>query len=131
MAQKPTTIDEYLAAVSGERRSTLEKLRMTIRSIVPEADECISYRIPAFRLGGNVVAGFCATSKGCSYFPFSGSTLATLAYELARYETTKSALHFRPEKPLPVDLVRKLIKARLAETTKREASTSRRSRPHR
>jgi uncharacterized protein YdhG (YjbR/CyaY superfamily) len=122
MAQNPTTIDEYLAAVTGERRTALEKLRMTIRSIVPEADECISYRIPAFRLAGEVVAGFCATSKGCSYFPFSGSTFATLAHDLARYDTTKSALHFRPEKPLSVSLVRKLVKARLAETRETKRS---------
>lgn len=112
---RPTTIDEYLVAVKGDNRAALEKLRKTIRSIVPKAEECISYRIPAFRLGGTVVAGFCATAKGCSYFPFSGSTLRTLARDLEGYDKTKSSLHFSPKVPLPATLVRKLIKARIAE----------------
>jgi len=116
MARKPTTIDEYLATVRGEKRAALDKLRKTIRTVVPEAEECISYAIPAFRLHGKVVAGFAATTKGCSYFPFSGSTLATLADELEGYDMTKSSLHFDPAEPLPATLLRKLIKARIAET---------------
>src|SRR5260370_30030388 len=116
MARKPTTIDEYLASVKGEKRAALDKLRKTIRAIVPRAEECISYRIPAFRLDGNIVAGFAATAKGCSYFPFSGSTLRTLADEFEDYDMTKSALHFDPAEPLPATLVRKLINARIAET---------------
>jgi uncharacterized protein YdhG (YjbR/CyaY superfamily) len=115
MPRKPTTIDEYLAGVTGERRAALDKLRKTIRTIVPKAEECISYQIPAFRLDGRVVAGFAATKKGCSYFPFSGSTLRTLAGDLGRYEQTKSSLHFEPAKPLPLALVRKLLRARIAE----------------
>src|SRR5437899_9519063 len=116
MARKPTTIDEYLAAVKGKKRAALDKLRKTIRTIVPKAEECISYGIPAFRLDGTIVAGFAATKKGCSYFPFSGATLGTLADELEDYEQTKSSLHFDPVAPLQATLVRKLIKARIAET---------------
>ena len=115
MKRKATTIDEYLSDVTGERRAALEKLRQTIRRIVPRAEECISYGIPAFRLDGRVVAGFAATNKGCSYLPFSGSTLRTLARELEGYGGTKSSLHFDPAKPLPATLVRKLVKARIAE----------------
>jgi uncharacterized protein YdhG (YjbR/CyaY superfamily) len=114
-ASKPTTIDDYLAAVKGERRAALDKLRKTIRSIVPKATECISYNLPAFRLDGKIVAGFAATTKGCSYFPFSGSTLRTLARDVKDYEQTKGSLHFDPRRPLPATLVRKLIKARIAE----------------
>ena len=106
MARKPTTIDQYLATVRGEKRAALDKLRKMIRKIVPKAEECISYGIPAFA----------ATAKGCSYLPFSGSTLGTLADELEDYEMTKSSLHFDPAEPLPTTLVRKLIKARIAET---------------
>jgi uncharacterized protein YdhG (YjbR/CyaY superfamily) len=113
--RKPCTIDEYLETVPEERRRALEDLRAKIRSVVSDAEECISYRIPAFRLNGVVVAGFCATSKGCSYFPFSGSTLKTLARDLSRYDQTKSSLHFSPDKPLPTPLVRKLIKTRIKE----------------
>ncbi len=116
MARKPTTIDEYLATVGGEKRAALDKLRKTIRTIIPKAEECISYGIPAFRLDGRIVAGFAATTQGCSYFPFSGSTLRTLADELEGYDMTKSSLHFDPAEPLPVTLVRKLIRARIAET---------------
>jgi uncharacterized protein YdhG (YjbR/CyaY superfamily) len=110
-----TSIDEYLSSIPGEKRAALNTLRKTIRSTVPKAEECISYGIPAFRLDGIVIAGFAATGKGCSYYPFSGSTLGALADELAHYSRTKSALHFDPAKPLPVALVRKLIMARIAE----------------
>jgi uncharacterized protein YdhG (YjbR/CyaY superfamily) len=115
--REPSTIDEYLETIPEERRRPLEDLRVKIRSIVPHAEECISYRIPAFRLSGGVVAGFCARAKGYSYFPFSGSTLKSLACELARCDQTKSALHFSADKPLPKGLVRKLIKARMKEMT--------------
>ena len=115
MLARPRTIDEYLSPLSTEKRAALGRLRETIRSIIPEAEECITYGIPSFRLAGVVVAGFCATAKGCSYFPFSGSTLGTLAHELQAYGQTKSSLHFRPDTALPETLVRKLIKARIAE----------------
>ena len=72
--RKPSTIDDYLKSVPEDRRSALKDLRAKIRSIVPNAEECISYGFPAFRLKGVVVAGFCATAKGCSYFPFSGES---------------------------------------------------------
>jgi uncharacterized protein YdhG (YjbR/CyaY superfamily) len=81
MARKPTSIDQYLATVKGDKRAALDKLRKTIRAIVPRAEECISYSIPAFRLDGKIVAGFAATAKGCSYFPFSGSRLESLKPE--------------------------------------------------
>jgi len=115
MKARPSTIDGYLATVSDEKRAALEQLRKAIRRLVPEAEECISYNLPAFRLRGAVVAGFCATTKGCSYYPFSGRTLATLAGELEGYGMTKGALHFHPDEPLPVTLVRKLLRVRLAE----------------
>jgi uncharacterized protein YdhG (YjbR/CyaY superfamily) len=123
MPRKPETIDDYLAKVSPDRRAALEKLRKTIRSILPDAEECISYSMPAFRHERHVVAGFLATKTGCSYFPFSGTTLATLAAELVDYDQTKSALHFDPKRPLSTSLVRKLLKARIAET-KEKASTN-------
>jgi len=115
MAKKPTTIDGYLAAVKGEKRAALDALRRTILSIAPKAEECISYGIPAFRLDGKVVAGFAATARGCSYYPFSGSTLGTLADELEGYTATRGALQFEPPHSLPKALVRKLIRARMAE----------------
>ena len=115
VARPPATIDEYLATVRGERRTALEALRRTIRRLVPQAEECVSYGIPAFRLHGRVIAGFAARANGCSYYPFSGATLRSLADDLAGWEGTKSAIHFGPDRPLPAALVRKLIRARLAE----------------
>jgi len=115
LVAKPKSIDEYLAKVSGEQRAALDQLRKLLRTLLPKAEECISYGLPAFRLDGDVVAGFAATAKGCSYYPFSGSTLATLAGELDGYVTTAGALHFAPKKPLPRALVRKLLRTRMAE----------------
>jgi uncharacterized protein YdhG (YjbR/CyaY superfamily) len=131
MVRKPTTIDEYLATVSGERLVALQRLRKTIRSIIPDAEECISYNLPAFRLEGVVVAGFLATAKGCSYFPFSGSTLDTLASHLGGYERTKGSLHFSPDRALPVGLVRRLIKTRIAENKARGRRPIKEPRPAR
>ncbi len=111
-----STIDEYLRSVPEDRRVTLQDLRRKIRAVIPDAEECISYRMPAFRLKGVVVAGFCATAKGCSYFPFSGATLKSLARDLGDYDKTKSSLHFAAHKGLPAALVRRLIKARIKET---------------
>lgn len=117
--RRDPAIDEYLAGVPTRSRALLQKLRKTIRSIVPEAEECISYRLPAFRYRGNIIAGFSATSTGCSYYPFSGTTLKTLAGDIDGYSKTKSALHFGPDKPLPAALVRKLLEARIAEGQRR------------
>ena len=115
MPKRPTSIDEYLATLTAEQRAELERLRRTIRKILPTAEECISYSIPAFRVDGRLVAGFAATGKGLSYYPFSGSTLAKLARELVGHNKTRSALHFSADEPLSVALVRKLIRARMAE----------------
>jgi uncharacterized protein YdhG (YjbR/CyaY superfamily) len=111
---RDAAIDDYLSKAAPESRALLQKLRQTIHALVPEVEECISYRIPAFRWDGRIIAGFSVTSTGCSYYPFSGKTLQTLAPDLARYSQTRSALHFGPA-PLPAPLVRKLLRARMAE----------------
>jgi uncharacterized protein YdhG (YjbR/CyaY superfamily) len=115
-SRKPASIDEYLVAVRDDRRrALLERLRASIHAAVPGAVECISYGMPAFRVGGHVVAGFQPTSSGCSYYPFSGSTLDALGDALDGFTRTKSALHFDADRPLSPALVRKLVRARLAE----------------
>lgn len=108
-------VDEYLRAVEERKRGTLETLRQTILEIVPEADQVISYRVPAFRVRGQTVAGFAAFTDHLSYLPFSGSVLRQLADELDGYAMTKSSLHFPVDEPLPKALVQKLIAVRLAE----------------
>lgn len=115
-SRKPTSIDAYLATVRDERRrAALERLRARIHAAAPGAEECISYGMPAFRLGGHVIAGFLATSGGCSYYPFSGSTLAALGDALDGFSKTRSALHFDPSRPPSAALVRRLVGARRAE----------------
>lgn len=109
-------IDEYLQGVEEPKRSTLQALRRTILELVPDAEQVISYGVPAFRVRGKTVAGFGAFRSHLSYLPFSGSVLPQLADELEGYTTTKSALHFPVDRPLPKPLVKKLIAVRLGET---------------
>jgi len=106
-------IDEYLAEVPEPKRSTLQQLRRDILAVVPDAEECISYRTPAFRVEGKVVAGFAAFKNHCAYLPHSGSVLAALGDELAGYEQTPGSLHFPVDRPLPAPLVRSLVEAKL------------------
>ena len=108
-------VDQYLRGVEEPKRSTLETLRRTILEIIPDAEQVISYRVPAFRVRGKTVAGFAAFQNHLSYLPFSGSVLERLAVELEGYTMTKSALHFPVDRSLPKALVRKLIAARLDE----------------
>ena len=114
MAGKPKTIDEYLAALSGDKRAALEKLRKIIRAAAPKAEECISYQICAYRQNGMLV-GFGATEKHCAFYLMSGSAVDAHTAELAGYDTSKGTIRFQPDEPLPTSLVRKLVKARLAE----------------
>jgi uncharacterized protein YdhG (YjbR/CyaY superfamily) len=108
-------IDTYLAQVAEPQRSVLEALRATINSLVPDAQECISYKIPAFRVDGHVVAGFAAFKNHMSYLPFSGSVLPALHASLEGHTRTKSALHFTDAAPLSTQLVTLLLQTRLSE----------------
>jgi uncharacterized protein YdhG (YjbR/CyaY superfamily) len=112
-------VDEYLRGVEEPKRSTLQTLRRTILEVIPEADQVISYGVPAFRVRGDTVAGFAAFKTHLSYLPFSGSVLGQLADELGGYTMTKSSLHFPVDRPLPKALVKKLITMRLAESSRR------------
>lgn len=115
MAAQPTTVDEYLALVEAEQRAALEKLRQLIKSIAPEAVECISYRLPTFRLHGKHLVAFGAAKKHCAFYLMSSATVAAHQHDLEKYDTSKGTIRFQAEKPLPVGLVRKLVKARIAE----------------
>jgi uncharacterized protein YdhG (YjbR/CyaY superfamily) len=108
------TINEYLRAVSPEKRAALNKLRRTIRAAFPRAEECISYGMPAFRLDGRVIAWFAAAAHHCAFYP--GGAVDEFQSELSDYETSKGTIRFQPDHPLPARLVKKLIKARIART---------------
>ncbi len=111
-------IDDYLAAVSPDQRAALEKLRQTIRAAAPQATEAISYGMPAFKHQGALVY-FAAFKNHCSFFPGSPALIRAYQRELASYETAKGTIQFTPAKPLPAALVRKIVKARLAENEAR------------
>ncbi len=108
-------IDDYLVGLPDDQRRALDDLRTTILTVLPDAEQGISYKLPAFRSGGALVAGFGAFSNHLSYLPHSGTVLPSLRLDAAGYDCTKSSLHFTPERPLPPDLVERLIEARLAE----------------
>ncbi|PYQ10952.1 MAG: hypothetical protein DMF80_22965 [Acidobacteria bacterium] len=115
MAGKARTIDEYLAGLSDDKRAALQKLRKTIRSAAPGAVECISYRLPAFRLDGRMLVAFGATAHHCAFYPMSASTVKAHKDELKGYDTSPGTIRFPTDRPLPATLVRKLVKARIAE----------------
>lgn len=116
----PKTVDEYLTRVPEPARSTLEKVRAAIRSIVPsETTEIISYGIPTFRYNRGLVA-FAAFKDHCSFFPLGSSVLDEFEDELRPYRISKGTLHFPLDKPLPAGLIKKIVKARLAQNESRK-----------
>jgi len=108
-------IDQYLNALDDPKRSTLSELRDTILAVLPEAEQGISYGMPAFRLRGKTIAGFAAFKNHLSYLPHSGSVISKLSGETERYTKTKGSLHFPVDEPLPKTLVKKLLDTRMAE----------------
>ena len=113
----PATVDEYLAAVPKEARATLEKIRKAIKAAAPRATEGISYQMPMYKQDGMLV-GFAAFKDHCSFFP-GANPVATFKDELKAYKTSKGTIRFPIGKPLPAALVKKLVKARVAENEKR------------
>ena len=117
----PKTVDQYLAGVSDDQaRATLERLRQSIRSAAPEADEVISYRIPLYRYHGHLV-GFAAFKNHCALFVTNSSVMDEFKDELAGYDTaqTKTTIRFSAKKPLPAALVKKIVRHRMRENQER------------
>jgi uncharacterized protein YdhG (YjbR/CyaY superfamily) len=112
---KPRTIDEYLANVKADQRTALEQLRRTIHTVAPKAEECISYGLAAFRLNGRPLVAFGAWENHCAFYPMSAATVAAFQVQLQGFSTSKGTIRFSPDKPLPTALVKKLVKARIAE----------------
>ena len=110
-------VDQYLAGVPKEARATLEKLRQTIKAAAPMASEVISYQMPMYKHHGMVI-GFAAFKDHCSIFPGS-AVMDAYKEELKHYSTSKGTIRFPADKPLPAALVKKLVKARIAENEAR------------
>jgi uncharacterized protein YdhG (YjbR/CyaY superfamily) len=111
-------VETYLASVPADARKLLQKLRETIRAAVPGAEEGMSYGLPAFRLDGRPLVCYAAAKTHCSFFPMSPAVIRAHSPELKAYQTSKGTIRFGPGKALPASLVRKLVRARLAELRK-------------
>jgi len=116
---KPRSVDEYLSALPDEKRAALEKLRKMIKSVVPDATEVISYRIPVFKYKGRPLVGFGAAKNHCSFYIMSSDVPRAHRDDLKFYDTSVGTIRFPASKPLPATLVTKLVKARIAENEKR------------
>ncbi len=116
---KATTIDEYLAALSDDKRAALERLRKIIQAAAPKAEECISYQLPAFCLNGKAFIWFGAGANHCAIYGVSGSQKD----EFKNYDTSgRGTLRFQATDPVPAALVRKLVKARIAKLVSRQGA---------
>ncbi|WP_109489064.1 iron chaperone [Occallatibacter savannae] len=127
LADSADGVDAYLANVPEPARTTLQKVRATIRSAAPkDATEGISYGMPAFRYKGALV-GYAAFKSHCSFFPMQASLIDEMKEELKNYRTAKGTLQFPQDKPLPAALLKKMVKLRVAENEIRSATKGRKS----
>jgi uncharacterized protein YdhG (YjbR/CyaY superfamily) len=115
MPSKPQTHEEYLVALSDDKRAALQRLREAIRAAAPGAEERISYGLPAFRLDGRMLVGYGATANHCAFYLMSSTTLEAHREDLMGYDTSKGTIRFQPQEPLPADLVEKLVQVRILE----------------
>jgi len=136
-ASKPSTVPEYLAGLSADKRAALKRLRRDILAAAPRSEECISYGLPAVRLDGRMLVWYGAGARHCAFYP--GGVVQDLGDELDGYDTSKGTVRFPPERPLPRALVTKLVRTRIARNsetrgradagrTKRSGGSSTRSR---
>jgi uncharacterized protein YdhG (YjbR/CyaY superfamily) len=109
-----TDVDHYLENVSDDARTSLQKLREQIKKLVPAAEECISYGMPAFRYYGMLV-GYAAFPHHCGFYTMSPAVMESLREVLQSYDTSKGTIRFVPGKMLPVSLVKKIVKAPMIE----------------
>lgn len=117
-------VDDYLSRLPKASRNALENLRRTIKSIVPEAVEVISYQIPTFKYKGRMLVSYAAFSEHCSFFP-GAHPIEVHQDKLSSYETSKGTVRFLVSKPLPAALVKKLVKTRIEENDRAESARSR------
>jgi uncharacterized protein YdhG (YjbR/CyaY superfamily) len=112
-----TSVEEYLAALPAAPRAALEDVRATLRGLVPDGVEAISYGMPSVKLRGKLLLSYAAFAKHCSLFPASGDVMVALGDELAPYFVEKATLRFPPSAPIPRDLLERVIAVRVAEVT--------------
>jgi uncharacterized protein YdhG (YjbR/CyaY superfamily) len=113
--KKAATVSEYLAALPPEARRVVKRLRDTVRAAAPGAEESISYGIPALKLAGRPLVYYAGWKEHVSLYPITGAIQRTHADQLKKYKTSKGTVQFPLDQPLPVMLVKRLVKARAAE----------------
>ena len=111
----PTTVDEYLASLPADRRGPMEQLRETIRAAAPDATEVITYKMPGFKRNGRFLVSYDAFKQHYSLFPSSDPMIAALGDELAPYLAGRGTIRFPASRPIPLDLVRRIVEIRVAE----------------
>jgi len=111
----PSNVKKHYMSAPSPHRETMLEMRNRILEVIPDAEEVVSYGMPAFKLDGRVLAGLLANKKHVGYYPFSGSILHLFPEELAKFSTTKSAIHVPVDKPLAKGLIKKLIRARIQQ----------------
>jgi uncharacterized protein YdhG (YjbR/CyaY superfamily) len=117
------TVDEYLAALPEDRRGPMDSLRRAIRAAAPEAEETIAYNMPAFRTGGGrFLVSYDAFKTHYSLFPFTDGMVAAFGDELAPYLAGKGTIRFPADRPIPEELVTRLVAVRVAELTDQPSS---------
>ena len=114
MARSYLSVDEYLKNLPEDQRAALERLRRTIRAAAPDAEECISYNVPGFRLEGRLLVSYGAARRHCSFYP-GAHPIRVHRGELAGFSTAKGTVRFQPDRPLSAGLIRKLVRTRVAE----------------
>lgn len=122
---KGKTVAAYLASLPKDSRAALQKLRKDIRAAAPDATELIAWGMPAFRQG-KLLVGYAAFKDHCSFFPMSATIVSDYTTLLKGHNTTKGSIHFTAAKPIPAGVVKRIVKARLAENEARQANRSRR-----
>ena len=112
---KPRNLAEYIARIPDDKRAALEKLRSRMLVAAPGAEDCIAWQMPALRFEGRTLVCYAAARNHCSLYPMSAQVIEDLADELAGYSTSKGTIRFDPAKPMPAALVKRIVKARIAE----------------
>lgn len=125
----PATVDEYMAELPVATRVTLEKLRKTIRATAPAATETISYQMPTFKLNGRFLVSYAAFKGHCSLFPASRAVMEAHGEELQPFFSGKGTLRFKPDKPIPAGLVKKIVRTRIEEAAAESPPRRRSSTP--
>lgn len=115
------TIDDYLAALPAGQATALERLRQAIRAAAPGAEESFYYGMPAFRFEGRALVAFAAAARHCALYPLGGRAIEACKRDLSRFDTSKGTIRFQPDHPLPLALIRKLVRVRIAQNREKGA----------